>query len=629
MKKTGILLMLAGLLFAAQTVSAQKSRSNARTDSLNNSILKEYSKKIVEAEQLRIADSIKKTELEAQFNSLKTTDNLKKEELQKQLQDLKDKETNRLAKKKLQIDSLRHTAKAFPVYGFFKDTLFSIYSKQGIFSAKQRAEAISSRINQLADVFGFASDSLKIIELETTIDIVNGETIIMSISENDAIWNNSSKMGLAEMYRNIIGKAVMKYQSETSIVTLAKEIGLALLVLAITGVLIFYTRKLFRWSAVKINQQEGKRIKGILIKDYTLFDARRQVKVLMVANTILKWFIWLLIIYIALPILFGIFPWTKHLAQTLFGFVLNPIKKIAIAFWDYVPNLITIIIIIIVFRYVSKGIRFLKTEIEQGNLKLPGFYPDWASPTYQIIRVLLYAFLIVVLFPYLPGSDSPVFKGVSVFLGFLFTFGSAGSLSNIMAGLVLTYMRVFKIGDRVKIGEVVGDVIEKSLLVTRIRTVKNEIISVPNSTVMNSHTVNYSSDAPEKGLIIHTTVTIGYDTPWRDMHQALIDAALRTELILKEPTPFVLQTSLDDFYVSYQINAYIKEPNKQVVIYSDLHQNIQDTCNERGIEILSPHYRSARDGNITSIPANYLSKDYKAPSFNIKVRQDSGENKTT
>jgi small-conductance mechanosensitive channel len=629
MKKTGILLMLAGLLFAAQTVSAQKSRSNARTDSLNNSILKEYSKKIVEAEQLRIADSIKKTELEAQFNSLKTTDNLKKEELQKQLQDLKDKETNRLAKKKLQIDSLRHTAKAFPVYGFFKDTLFSIYSKQGIFSAKQRAEAISSRINQLADVFGFASDSLKIIELETTIDIVNGETIIMSISENDAIWNNSSKMGLAEMYRNIIGKAVMKYQSETSIVTLAKEIGLALLVLAITGVLIFYTRKLFRWSAVKINQQEGKRIKGILIKDYTLFDARRQVKVLMVANTILKWFIWLLIIYIALPILFGIFPWTKHLAQTLFGFVLNPIKKIAIAFWDYVPNLITIIIIIIVFRYVSKGIRFLKTEIEQGNLKLPGFYPDWASPTYQIIRVLLYAFLIVVLFPYLPGSDSPVFRGVSVFLGFLFTFGSAGSLSNIMAGLVLTYMRVFKIGDRVKIGEVVGDVIEKSLLVTRIRTVKNEIISVPNSTVMNSHTVNYSSDAPEKGLIIHTTVTIGYDTPWRDMHQALIDAALRTELILKEPTPFVLQTSLDDFYVSYQINAYIKEPNKQVVIYSDLHQNIQDTCNERGIEILSPHYRSARDGNITSIPANYLSKDYKAPSFNIKVRQDSGENKTT
>jgi small-conductance mechanosensitive channel len=170
-------------------------------------------------------------------------------------------------------------------------------------------------------------------------------------------------------------------------------------------------------------------------------------------------------------------------------------------------------------------------------------------------------------------------------------------------------MRLFKKGDRVKIGEVVGDVIEKSLLVTRVRTTKNEIISIPNSTVMSSHTINFSSDAPEKGLIIYTTVTIGYDVPWRDMHQALIDAALKTELVLKEPTPFVLQTSLDDFYVSYQINAYIREANKQATIYSNLHQNIQDVCNERGIEIMSPHYRSARDGNMTTIPANYLSND--------------------
>jgi len=192
----------------------------------------------------------------------------------------------------------------------------------------------------------------------------------------------------------------------------------------------------------------------------------------------------------------------------------------------------------------------------------------------------------------------------------------------VVAGLVLTYMRLFKIGDRVKIGEVVGDVIEKSLLVTRVRTIKNEIISIPNSTVMNSHTVNYSSDAPEKGLIIHTTVTIGYDVPWRDTQQALIDAALKTELILKEPTPFVLQTSLDDFYVSYQINAYVREANKQASIYSALHQNIQDIFNERGIEILSPHYRAARDGNMTTIPANYLDKDYKAPTFNVNVKKD-------
>ncbi|HPW98234.1 MAG TPA: mechanosensitive ion channel, partial [Flavobacterium sp.] len=198
-----------------------------------------------------------------------------------------------------------------------------------------------------------------------------------------------------------------------------------------------------------------------------------------------------------------------------------------------------------------------------------------------------------------------------------------GSLSNVIAGLVLTYMRLFRIGDRVKIGDVVGDVIEKSLLVTRVKTIKNEIISIPNSTVMSSHTINYSSETGSVGLILHSTVTIGYDVPWKKMHQTLIEAADRTTLLLKEPKPFVLQTSLDDFYVSYQINAYTKEANKQAAIYSELHQNIQDCCNEVGIEILSPHYRAARDGNTTTIPENYLDKDYKAPSFNVNMKKEN------
>ena len=188
-----------------------------------------------------------------------------------------------------------------------------------------------------------------------------------------------------------------------------------------------------------------------------------------------------------------------------------------------------------------------------------------------------------------------------------------------VAGLVITYMRPFKIGDRIKIGDITGDVIEKNMLVTRVRTIKNEEITIPNSSVLSGNTINYSSISKTEGLIIHTTVTIGYDIPWKDMHQALIDAALKTDMILKQPKPFVLQTSLDDFYVSYQINAYTKEPASQAQIYSELHKNIQDVCNERGLEILSPHYRSERDGNMTTIPADYLPEDYKAPEFNVKL----------
>lgn len=607
------------LLFSAMSF-AQDDAKNKKNDSVNTSLIQTFNKKLSLIEGQRITDSIKRVALEQQLLSLKTTDNLKKDELQKQLQVLNEKESLRLAEKKAQIDAMRLTAKGYPVTGFFKDTLFNVYSKLGSFSAKDRADAISIRIKKLSDYYSFKADSLKITESETTVDLVYGENIIISVSENDALWNNSTKEALAKKYKILIGNVVTNYRNETSLSTLAKEIGLALLVLVIMGALIAYVRKLFLWTANKIKDQEGKRIHGIKIRNFTLFDANQQVNALLNVNTILKWVFILLLVYIALPILFGIFPWTKDFAGTLFGYILNPLKKIIIGFWNYLPNLITILVIIFVFRYVLKGIRFLKDEIEKGNLELSGFYPDWANPTYQIIRVIVFAFMVVVIFPYLPGSDSPVFQGVSVFLGFLFTFGSAGSLSNIIAGLILTYMRLFKIGDRVKIGDVVGDVIEKSLLVTRIRTIKNEIISIPNSTVMGSHTINYSSDAPEKGLIIHSTITIGYDVPWNDMHQALIDAASKTDLVLQEPKPFVLQTSLDDFYVSYEINAYIKEPNKQAVIYSMLHQNIQDICNERGIEIMSPHYRAARDGNTSTIPANYLGKEYKAPSFNVNFK---------
>ncbi len=624
MKNIRLIILSILVLFSSAKLLAQNDSVRQQNDSLTKNVLNEYKRKIVLIEQQRIKDSITNSELQNQLSSLKSSDVEKKEELQKKLQVLNDSQAERLKQKKIQIDSLRHTVKGFPVIGFFNDTLFLIYNRLGSFSAEDRSVAISSRIHKVSDDLGFKADSLKTSESETTSDITFGENIIMSVSENDALWTSTSKDSLATRYRQIIAESIVKYKSETSFITLLKEIGLALLAIVIISLLIVYISRFFRWSAKKIKEQQDKNIKGIKIKNYTLLDSRRQVNALLNANNILKWIIILLAIYIALPILFGIFPWTKNFASILFSYILNPVKKITNALWNYLPNLITIIVIIFIFRYLLKGIHFLKNEIERGDLKLPGFYPDWANPTFQIIRVLVFAFMIIVIFPYLPGSDSPVFRGVSVFLGFLFTFGSAGSLSNIIAGLVLTYMRLFKLGDRVKIGEVTGDVIEKSLLVTRIRTIKNEIISIPNSTVMSSHTINYSSDAPEKGLIIHTTVTIGYAVPWRDMHQALIDAAVKTKFVLPEPKPFVLQTSLDDFYVSYQVNAYIREAGKQASIYSSLHQNIQDVCNERGIEIMSPHYIAARDGSVSGIPADYLPKDYKAPGFNVHIKKEEG-----
>jgi small-conductance mechanosensitive channel len=608
---TFLFLIFAGTFVFAQNDSTQN----------NDAILSKYEKAIQQLELQDLSDSVQRAELEAQIATLGKTESAQKTQLQILVDQINLNQAKRLAERQSRLDSLKAATSSYPVLGFFKDTLWSIYNKVGSISAQERASSIQDRIRNLASILSFSDSTLQVQASENAIDIIQGETIIMSISDKDALWTGMSKEELGKEYITRINNTVLKYQSEISLTELAKEIGLALVVIFILGLAIYYLNKLFKWTSAAISAQEGKLFHGIQIKNYTLFDAGRQIKVLMGLNTILKWLLIAVLVYLALPIIFGLFPWTQNFAQTLFGYVFNPLKRMATGLWSYLPNLFTISVIVVVFRYAIKGIHFFKKEIEEGKLSISGFYPDWANPTFQILRVVLYAFMFVLIFPYLPGSDSPVFQGVSVFLGFLFTFGSSGSLSNIIAGIVLTYMRLFKLGDRVKIGDVVGDVIEKSMLVTRVKTIKNEIISIPNSTVMSSHTINYSNQAEQgKGLIVHTTITIGYDVPWKQIYQALLTAADRTNLLLKEPKPFVLQTSLDDFYVSYQINAYTKHAGKQAVIYSDLHQHIQDCCNEMGIEILSPHYRAARDGNMTTIPAEYLSKDYEAPSFRVNTK---------
>jgi len=284
-------------------------------------------------------------------------------------------------------------------------------------------------------------------------------------------------------------------------------------------------------------------------------------------------------------------------------------------------------LIAIAVHYCLRIIQFLFTEVERESLSIPGFFPQWARPTYNIVRILILFFAITVAFPYFPGSETPAFQGISLFLGALFTLGSSGAVANLVSGVILIYSRAFEQGDRVQISAAIGDVIDKSLLVTRIRTPKNVIITIPNQMVLGSHIINYSTSIQEtqKPLIIHTTITLGYDVPWRTVHAVLTEAANRTEHILKEPHPFVLQTSLDDFYVSYELNAYTNQSKLMPRLYSDLHQNIQDGCNENGIEILSPHYAAMRDGNHLAVPDGYLPSNYTPAKFHISTDTENGD----
>jgi small-conductance mechanosensitive channel len=620
--------LLVLILMGTTSLHAQ-SDSNAKkeipppansVDSEKNIILSNQSEEFQNVKADQMGDSMRMLELRNEILRLGTGDKSKKQALYDEQDKLRIKDSIRKIAQRLKIDSLRSVVSGFPVV-LSQDTLFNVYTKLGSYSPRERASVISERIYKLAEEYYYKEDSLIVVPSELTVDISYGEGTIISISELDAVWMNSTKEKLAEEYRNKINQAIKVYKIQNSWQSILKEIFLAILVVLLLTLIIYSTNKFFKWIKSKIHKQKGIRIKGLKIRSYEFLDADREVRVLFSFVNLIKWIIVLILIYLSLPILFGIFPWTGGFANKLVSYFLDPTKKILVSIWNYLPNLFTIVVLVIFFRYLLRILFYFKTEIERGTLKIPGFYVDWANPTFQIIRVLVLAFMLIVVFPYLPGSNSPVFKGVSVFLGVLFTFGSAGALSNIVAGLVLTYMRAYKIGDRVRIGDATGDVVEKSLLVTRIKTIKNEIISIPNSTVMSSHTTNFSIEAVEHGLILHTNVTIGYDTPWRHIHELLIKAALATDLIEKEPLPFVYQQKLDDFYVSYQINAYTKVANRQSYIYSELHQNIQDVFNEAGVEIMSSHYSNIRDGNQTTVPVSHLPKDYTAPAFNINLKQ--------
>jgi len=603
-------------------VKSQTDSIITNKDSVNSSLLQNYNTRFAEIEQQRIEDSIKKADLEIQLNSLKTTDNLQKGELLQQLKTIENNEKLRVIGKKARIDSLRNTAHGFPVIGVLKDTLFVVYSKIGASTPKERAINITNKIKKLYDDDFLKIDSIGVVKSENTFDIVYGETIIMSISETDALWYTKSMPELANQFSIKIKESLIESKKENSLQKLLLRIGLVLLVIVIARLIIWLIEKGFNNLLRFIHIKNEKWIKNLSFKNYTFLTAQQIMQVVLYLLKGFRWIVYAVFLYLTLPIIFSIFPFTRGWADQLFQLIWSPFKGVLIAVLEYLPNLFKVLVIYFVMKYFIRFIKYIFSEIASDKLKLAGFYPDWAMPTFNILKFLLYAFMLVLIFPYLPGSDSDIFKGVSIFIGVLFSLGSSTAIANMVAGLVITYMRPFKIGDRIKIGDVTGDVLEKTLLVTRVRTIKNEVITIPNSSVLSGNTTNYTIEANEKGLIIHTTVTIGYDVPWKDIHKALIDAALRVEMILKEPVPFVLQTSLDDFYVSYQINAYTKEANKQAAIYSSLHQNIQDVCNEQGIEILSPHYRAARDGNMTTIPSNYLSKDYKAPNFNIKIETD-------
>ncbi len=526
-------------------------------------------------------------------------------------------------KQKIRIDSLRAVTPGVPVV-VEGDTLFYLYAKNGGFSAKQRAEMEAESIEELGKKMKLRPDSLYLENTDTGTSLMYEGKAITTITDMDAMWTGVSREQLAQDQREIVKAKLDKMKRAHSFWQWGKRIGLFFLVIACQWALFWLTGWVYRKVKLRIEKLKDTKLKPFKIQNYELLDTERQVKVIIFFANIGRWVLMALQLLISVPLLFSIFPKTKKIAFTILSYVWEPVRSIGLGVVHYIPNLFTICIIWIAVRYLVRLVKYLATEIEAERLKLGSFYADWAMPTYHIVRFLLYAFMIAMVYPYLPGAKSGVFQGISVFIGLIVSLGSSTVIGNIIAGLVITYMRSFNVGDRIKLNDTTGNVIEKTPLVIRVRTPKNEIVTIPNSFMMSTQTVNYSNSARQYGLIIHSEVTIGYDAPWRKVHQLLIDAALNTPGVQEDPAPFVLETSLSDFYPVYQINAYIKEADKMPRILSALHQNIQDCFNNAGVEILSPHYNAVRNGNASTIPKDDLRPKPAASAADVAPSSATG-----
>ena len=572
-----------------------------KLNSLNQQ-LETYERLLKQTSQKRKQDSLARVDLMKRIQLLQENDKVSQASLRKQIREIEQRDSLRNAHQKQKILELRSSTKGYNVAPL-GDSLYTIYTKLGPVMAEDRANNVAEKIELLIRDDYFYPDSMYIEEHDGTMDIMYQNLIVISVSDWDALWlDGESKGSLAATYKERIAEFVIAARNRSTVKNIAARIGLVFLILGGVVLILYFIRRLANGIQGWMVVNKAKYFTGLKIRTFEFLPPDLHLDVGIRAVGILKWGFYALVFYLSLPLIFGLFPFTKGWAQTLVNWILSPAKNIWFGFWNYLPNVFTIAVIYLITRYLVKFLKFIAVEIENSRLTVPGFFPDWAVPTYRLVKFLVYAFMIVMIYPYLPGSDSDIFKGVSVFIGLIVSFGSTSAIANAVAGLVITYMRPFRVGDRVKIGDVTGEIVEKTLLVTRVRTTKNEDITVPNSSILTGHTVNYTSSSRELGLILHTSVTIGYDVPWRKVHELLIEAAVATDGVNVSREPFVLQTSLDDWYVSYQLNAYTDTPNKMPRIYSELHGNIQDKFNEAGIEIMSPHYRAIRDGNDTTIP---------------------------
>ena len=501
--------------------------------------------------------------------------------------------TNSSTTNEKEIEKLRNKMRGRPIV-FEKDTLYYLYTSYGPYDIDTRVKYVEEKLKELYNDPYFVADSIKIKPAGDYLSVMYNDKTITGVSMVDALWENSSQTELAQRYANIIKNTIVKYKEQNSLKSVLIRLAELLLVLFIAFILVWAINRLFDLLKKITLNSEHRFLTSIRIRNYDFIKKPGIVKALVKILAILRIVFLLFLLITIIPLIFDIFPSTQYLSKIIVQWISEPIKNVGIAIIGYLPHLFYIVIIAVITRYVLKILRFFALEIERGILKIKGFHPEWAHTTYVLARMMLWVLALVIMFPHLPGSDSDAFKGISIFLGVLISLGSSSAISNAIAGIVISYMRPFQVGDWIKSGEIIGAVIEKNALVTRLKTINNEDITIPNSAILSGATMNFTSIGKEIGLALNVQVKVRYDYSDNLVEELLIEAALKTNGISPKPHPYIFQISLSELNAVYELNAYTFHPENMYFIKSDLTKNIQSTFRQANIEIFSTQYVEIR-----------------------------------
>ena len=466
--------------------------------------------------------------------------------------------------------------------------LFRVHGVQS-YPAHERAHRIAQQILALARDRSFDPAALDTTEAEGWVWIGPPERRVMRVYDVEGELEGVDKRTLAHLFVLSAREAIVQFREARTRGALMGSAwragGAILLAVAAAFVMRFLLRLLRRWETAKQST-----VKGVSISSFELVRAQHIWAVVRTTLRVVFGLASIVLTVLFLQFVLGQFPWTQGASHQLQGWFLAPIQYFGRGLLAMIPDLIFLVILVFATRYALRVIKLFFDSVGRGAVELQGFYPEWAGPTFNLVRIAVIAFSVVLAYPHVPGANTEAFKGVSIFMGAVLSLGSTGVISNVIAGYTMVYRRAFREGDLIRIDDVIGFVTKIRLQVTHLRTRMNEDIVIPNVKILNSEVTNFSTLAEHEGLILHTTVGIGYETPWRQVEAMLIEAANRTPGLLKEPTPFVRQRGLGDFAVTYEVNAFTRTPHQMALLYSLLHANILDVFNEHGVQIMTPAY---------------------------------------